>query len=725
MPHESAPVMPDYQQVHDVIVIDGVGQGFVRASASLRAALQARFLSGWVTSPAYVGEIHGNLENHSVSLNDTRDWAGEWFGLFTDGSGTAAITSDYFGYGQVFYTLGHGSRPGTRSLLAARTLRALLTAMSQRGMRPMLDDAVLVPHLASGSNLFATRASHRTLAREVFVLPYGAMLICGTDGLAIVDRPQVTSTGSDSGSALEWSSKVLDRTASLGLPLQLNLSGGKDSRAVLGLLLANGLSSKAQVHTSGGATAQPAATREILDADLRLSATLVERYDLKWQDRSPFEELVIGNRRYLEYWQDYRSGSSFEYRGHRSMIRSEPLVEITGIGGELLRSYTGAPYRSNYPGWWAKAGKTSESVRTDLALLFDVLVRPDDIEEAIHSAARDAFIESFDLGATGDVISQIDRSYLEYRNRAHAGVHAYRSVQGQNLVYPLASPYLVAFSEKLAESRPTASEEGLALFEIIEALEPDLNQLPYASPPWPNHFSPRSNFDWSAVDPSGALRRRSIVGNPPRRTRLAEGDDFSLRNRLFQTAAVLESQNVDGGTLRRAARLAQRSSRLENVVLAVMESALDVLEVRDVPIRTHACDLGELNREPSNPEVVDWRVFSQEWALTDLSAVSLTITQIPTAADGLHVKIDVVDLPQACDVACYFYADGDRVQTDWYRAEPVFTVDFAEVPRSMRAQVFLRWRGNSEAHRVIDTSISPRQYVEGDDDDGRLGLAIV
>jgi hypothetical protein len=695
---------------HEVFVVDGIGNGVLGASEARISEMRATRLSGWITAPEHVGPAETFEGSIGLPLAQGLRLAGEWVGQFSSDDGSLAIATDYFGYAQLFYTLVPDvNEPGRRSLVASLSFRGLLSTLRQMERRTALRTDILFPSVASHNNLFSTRWSSETLAEGIQVLPYGAFLVMNRRGFAVARRPETRGTTSDMADATAWSIGVLERAVAGPYPVQLSLSGGKDSRAVLALLLAGDLHKKVSVHTSKPSGTPNAASREILERDAGLAARLVARYGMSWQDRSALEEVVVGRDAYLDYWQDLRSGLNYEYKGYQSLILSPPTIEVTGLGGELYRSYIGSPYRVNHPGWWSAAGKTSATVRSDLAALFSAVCNDDLVEADLYTAARDAFVDALDLGQDGDVLAQIDRTYLEYRNRSHGSIVAFRSVQGQFPTHPLASPDLYDYSRRYA---PADAESGRLLFDLIEHHAPELNSLEFASPPWPKEFSTSSSYEWSTVD-AASVKSQLLSSADPRRSASGAGTGTdTLTERVFDSAHLLEAHGVEQGLLRRAARLAQRSPRLRWVVLTALESARDVLAGPSVDVDLRRTSVRE-QAGRGRPDAGTETVFAREWAASDLSDVDVVVSIDPAVDTTVHVRVS--GMPTTCRAACYLHVDGKRVAIQWYQPEQLFT--FVDVPSGTRvwAQVYLRWDDMHEAHRVVDTVLTaPGQDPAGD-----------
>ncbi len=304
-------------------------------------------------------------------------WIGEWFGVFELGR-KKVLLADVFGFCSVFYFA--LPRDGKYALLASPSFRGLISAArTLYGNRLTIDWETAFPHLVTPHNLFRTRASNRGLAEGVRILGTQELLVLedGQLTLYLRGRRDTESQCSDlihSGICrAEIQIQVLTK---LDIPLFLNLSGGKDSRMLFALIIASGTEWAFSAETSSPLAAPAGPTRDILTKDLQLTATLCATYGLNWRVPATIQIEYLDFDGCIQRWQNFRSGNSFEIGDTRfiSGPSDQREVNLAGMGGELVRSYLGANFRTGYPSWWQGAKKTSESLRDDLEALFTYIV---------------------------------------------------------------------------------------------------------------------------------------------------------------------------------------------------------------------------------------------------------------------------------------------------------------------------------------------------------------
>lgn len=713
----------------DVVMISGVGRGAPAAAPDDPLDYRCVAITGILT------EGHGNSVEEFTrfggaigrGLRDLLGATGEWIGVFESAlTGEKVLCSDYVGYGQLHYSMVRGHRSLGNVLVAGTSIRGVVSALQSMGVPVTPSFATLIPSLVSSNNIFRTRWSRDTFAAEISVLGSDEMLRVGAEGCIVSRRPEIPY-GEDYDTLLRRGlERAIGSIASAtrsGVPVQLSLSGGKDSRALLAMAAAGGVASDLRISTavpSGG----PGSSRDIISKDYELACRLVEKMGgTWWQDESTVRRGVSFEED-LAYWQDFRSNGSFEFRSRTTV--SEPVQRWTlvGIGGELLRSYVGAQYRSNYPGWWSRSEGVSESAERDAAALFDVICPRFDLDDEVYEASRRAFVSSLMIGEAGGIVERLDRGYYEYRNRSHAGTGRYQLPLGVRTLYPLVQPEFIAAS-RLLEAED--AEGGRVLFDLIEMTVPELHSLPYASPPWPASFvsASRGSTAWNDIDGT-----RAALDLSERRARRAEvrwiGEPSAYRfeeSALLRVEANVEaivgvlglSGTSEAGLLGRIARACQHGENLLRVILAASESATDILSPGRMPCRvlhlSLAGDPRSRRQEILLEDVLSWgaarNVKPQKLAAAldrvDLTGVNGSLS-VDVRSDGSQqVKVQLSGLRDGSEAACYLHVAGRRVATEWYSSSGEFVFDIEPSGRDeIRAEIFLRWIGDPVVQRLFN-----------------------
>ncbi|HDR0890347.1 TPA: hypothetical protein QB061_001883, partial [Pasteurella multocida] len=598
--------MQIYNREHNVFIIRNVGHGFQKLGTFESKNFKSKGIRGIVSNENEL-KFYSNHDNQqNILFSDTLTWTGEWFGLFYDDiSQTGLFSSDFFGFGQIFYsTLNKGNE---RILIAGDSFRGVLQTLKQLSGNTDINWHIAVPHLISITNIFSTRCSFETFSDSINVLHEDEVLLFGKQGVSIVKKPVPDYLSSLSYTDLlqkgiDKAGKMITVAQHTGRINELSLSGGKDSRALLGLILSSG-NTNISVYTAPSAGVAAGASREILDQDFSLACRLTEYFGLPWNTNTQFDEYKISFDESINTWQNLRGNSTFDFRPKYSQVVNKHEVRFTGCGGELFRSYVGLGYKEGFPQWWANAGKTKASIRKDLASLFRALCPDLYINSTLYKQSLDAFVDAMDFGYGDDVIHQLDINYGKYRNRCHFGVAHTHYSEGALLSYPLCLPEFVYASKLLSRQE---QEQGRTLFDILEYTDPNLNTLEYASSPWDSCFKTKGKKNWGKV--KGVKQAENYQALVKARTKQIEQRGVQSFN--FNTACTQRlSQNMDKlrqfaldnqlyffeGIVQRIARAHQKSAQHLYSMVSKTETLLDIIEEKKIKLVLSEFDLRQPN----------------------------------------------------------------------------------------------------------------------------------
>lgn len=633
------------------------------------------------------------------------------------------------GYGQLHYSVVRDHRALGDVLVAGTSIRAVVSALRNLGVSLTPSFTTLLPSLVSSNNIFRTRWSRETFAAEVVVLGSDEMLRVGSSGCVVTRRPEIRFEEDYDALLRRGLERAIGSIASAsraGIPVQLSLSGGKDSRVLLAMAAAGGVAGELEISTavpSGG----PGASRDIISKDFGLACRLVQKMGGTWWADPSTVRRGVSFEESLDYWQDFRSNGSFEFRSRTSVSEPVDRWTLVGIGGELLRSYVGAQYRSNYPGWWSRSGGGPESAERDAAALFDVICPRFDLDDVLYEASRQAFVRSLMIGEGGGIVERLDRGYYEYRNRCHAGTGKYQLPLGVRTLYPLVQPEFIAASRLLGEED---AEGGRVLFDLIEMTVPELHSLPYASPPWPASFVSTSDGSsaWENVDGIQAASALSELRDQraearwigePRPYRFEEAALLRVKENIEAVVGTLGLSGVsEAGLLGRVARSCQHGENLLRVILAASESATDILSPGRMRCRVlHLSFSGarrarrqEFPLEEFHPwgaavRDADSRKLAAALDRVDLTGVGGSLIVEMQSDGSQRVKVRLSELRDGSEAACYLHVAGRRVATEWYSSSGEFVFDIEPSGRDeIRAEIFLRWVGDPVVQRLFNLS---------------------
>lgn len=718
--------MSTFEKLHNIYVIEDCGNDFSKLGSIESEDFVLQKISGVVNDLNYLQDFTQQDIPPKASFKDTLLWTGSWLGFFYDEKSKKGIFStDYFGFGQIFYTI---IRSATKSILiVGDSFRGIVKKRKDLAGEININWEVATPHLINNTNLFSTRFSSRTFAENINILHDNEILVFDEHGISIFNKFSLIDT--DQYDYDYWLSRGISRATSIinnagetGKVNEISLSGGKDSRALLGLIL-NSNNKEVTAYTAAPSGVAAGASREILEKDFVLACKLTEKYNIPWNTNDQFIEYKISYEEAVETWQNLRGNLSFDLRPKYSQVVGKDEIRFTGIGGELFRSYIGVGYKEGYPNWWKNAGKSKVSIRKDLDSLFKILCPSTLIDSELYKSALDNFVDSLDFGYGDDVISQLDINYRKYRSRSHSSVHSTHSSEGALLVYPLCLPEFVIASQKLSQED---QEGGKTLFDIIERTCPDLNTLDYASPPWPSSFKTEGDPNvWNNISGNSQLvAYKNMVSARTKEInkRGLESINFNQSSfkRLTENMDKLRAYsgfkglNFFEGITKRVARAYQKNDQALYSLVSKTETLLDILQplfidttCSKISISDDVFNVETINNVSIKPifnenkgaSSFELSKFLQVCEDIDMSAFKFTanIDKIKET-----VTVNLLDLANDCQVACYLYKNGIKVDQVWYecRKNIFFQISNYDEDAIYRVTVFFKWKNELHAQKI-------------------------
>lgn len=662
------------------------------------------------------------LKEQSVSstTNQLRKRTGNWFGVYRDQYGRFAVFNDFFGYRSVFYAF-HGTK-----IIISSSFNAVASRLKQLGQQPELDWRTIGPHLATNTNLFRTRTSSTTFNKAVKTLWHDHVILVSREGSTVFHSPVPEPPSSSSyedlvRAGIERASSTLDSLGQTGLPSVLSLSGGKDSRTVLALMLANG-KNLPQITTRDPRTVAAGMQRDVFQKDFDLALKLATRYGLSWADQAHYSSQRLTFPETISRWQKYRSNNSFEITPASNITGplETPIISVMGMGGELYRSYLGGEYRKNQRVWWQQANSSGNSRTDGISLLFDRLVKMWSIPTEYYEAMRSSFVRAYLFPGTSNAIEALDAGYASYRNPAHAGAFDFNRSANKITYYPLSQPEFLWASRRLS---PEDQQDGKLLFDIMNAIDPSLLALDFASPPWPTRFTAtRSSFDWGVVNSSRKLNSFDSITTPAKQLNAhlpmmntTEFHRLARERTIDNIAFALDAgdflaQTYNEGFGERVARTLQASGSPMLAMLGKTESIRNALVPGDYPVRTLQVNAdspvtASVTMAPTNRRNGSYnaRAILDFVNTFDLSGVTAEASL--ESNDVFSIKVEGV--PEGYEVAVYFYRNAERAEIEWYRAAENGSITFsfdASEKGVYRSTVFLKAKHLPEPSRTIDTA---------------------
>lgn len=702
---------------HDLLIIDGCNfkDDFSEEISDLNFSIDV--ISGIFEDGSDYYTFSKKIDYKKTLLSEVIKDSGQWFGLFTNKNNNDKIVcSDYHGFATIFYAFIKGSN--TKGMIViSDSFRAVSNFIYKQGVSNSLNWEVILPHLITNTNLFTTRASKQTFHKDIYTLNHNEVFYIKDKEVTVIKRSKLFRRSSLNYkqlmlSGIDKAIKNFELATKTNRKVCFNLSGGKDSRVVLAMLLHSKSRDNINILTANPFNLPSGASKDILLEDFHLSSKISEYYKLNWFNREHFSQYKLSYDEQLNIWQDFRSNSSFELKIKTSQIKDCNELRITGIGGELIRSYLGSSYKNNFPQWWSEVISKQLNTTQSLELLFRYLCNPWLIDSDLYQDAKESFVKSFTFNTSFEILEQIDESYLAYRSRAHSGVRNVHDFEGAVLHYPLAQVDFCEASELLDKHD---QDEGKLIFDIISETAPELNYLKFASPAWPERFLENEksiNFSklWKSVSSSKKEESYKSISKEVRANTFSSRDieDFNILdssfNRLSRNIDIIRNCQSDiidfGSIVERIARLQQKNINSLNSLVAKTETIIDVLVPSVVPL-----NIVKLNLEKNEIEMSLKKVHNSSSLQTVLKKIDLTSveTALNYSKEKSSLTVYYKHVPHDCVIAIYFYIDGVRKSIEWYknRTEATFDVSFSN-ENMIRLMSFIKRIGEPEAQRIIN-----------------------
>jgi len=431
---------------------------------------------GFGTSVGLLSKLTGALQGQGLAL----DMQGEWLAVIREPEATVVHT-DGFGFNHLFYTTPELNGAGIAA--ASASFEALVAYLRDRGCPPSADIAYALPLIASTGSFFNQGYSPRTSCVQIKRLLPGETIRVTAEGCSVVPNAKWSEqSDADYHDLIDIGiSKVRHQLASLNADgvhqKELYLSGGKDSRTCLSLMLAR--RSRDFTCTTHGTGGKRGLVSEVLVRDFAISSQLVSHYNLRWSE--PVEKQTEW-KTFAECLADYRRFRSNKYYSfspsnfHTQSKNDRIHMEIHGGCGEALRGYW-AKYFRNLP-ISARFKVSRGNVWHDAAIIFQSLVQRQSMPEELYSLALREFVVDMREVPGNTIYEVLDNHYILHRNRYHFGNVRQAYEAGKLLYYPLAQKEFLLASQKI----PHASRcQGKLLYDIIEQSTPSAHLFPYES----------------------------------------------------------------------------------------------------------------------------------------------------------------------------------------------------------------------------------------------------
>lgn len=458
-----------------------------------------------------VNELHIATETEQptqLSLLEAIESTGEFLAIFrnTESPNRYVAMSDPWGFQPLFFT-----EPSAAGFSISTDASELGYLLNHSQKDPEVDWSSFYLQIGTENSWSSTLNSDQTVRSDIRVLRPFEILYIEDDTVSqinLIDFLRLQDRSYD-----QLIERGLTKAKSQLMTLlrdgqfedyRINLSGGKDSRLLMALLSATGAAENFSVRTVNPQTWASAAARPGLERDLQIADTIRRRYGMSWFKEAPVTELQLDPFDALDSWLSYEAGINFRMP-LRQTLRLLPtqIAELRGASGEAFR-YFWSHYLALTPGW-SKLQHRTETFESDANATFESLFNSLPVDPTIYTEAQNAFISNLRSMNRPTLSEAVDKHFTLYRNRAHFGTTLRFSREGATPFFLLNQLEFVIAGEKLPS---IDRKKGAVFFDIIENLDPRLNDLEFDSNQWDPKIRQRSNrkmTNWGKLSTAAEL----------------------------------------------------------------------------------------------------------------------------------------------------------------------------------------------------------------------------
>ncbi len=248
-----------------------------------------------------------------------------------------------------------------------------------------------------------------------------------------------------------------------------DITGGKDSRLILALLLEAGLHDQFTFRTIGSD----------FTPDAVVGAEIAARFGLRHERvvPTPMDHSVFGRRLGAHVFQTSGMFNALDLKGATAIAQTPTIV---GLFGEIMRTHF-----SHYP-FIESTNELWERFRRASSLDAPSILRPE-VRARCLDTLREELVERLDDGSSTPQ-DRLDLFYVRHRVRRWSGTAEELGDSGR--VFPLYS--LLGFQAAFALG-PARRRNELLHFEVTKKACPELAKMHFANSAWPEALFPRGH----------------------------------------------------------------------------------------------------------------------------------------------------------------------------------------------------------------------------------------
>lgn len=463
------------------------------------------------TGKQFVFRSPVRADDHSgLELEHLLAQYGEWLTVWRRALETGweyMVIADPQGYCPVFYAVESGTHP---SVVVSPSFRSLTDTIPPRDVNWDL----AATHLLGSHRVLEVAASEESFADGVKLLGADEALVIQSTGAQIVSRPSNIESAS-----LDYETLVrrgIDRaTQQLQSGVkqfgtaQFNLSGGRDSRVVLALAVAAGVQGSLSVITKDPRLGKPGYQQAALGADLEVASTLVAKFGLEWFEGARMLRHGVPLRRMIEMHQSYSSGWNYNAAlSNFVALWDDTQLGLRGGAGELLRSSGLAETAES----WVQEDSLDPPILDEqsAATIVDRFSHVSPKWGSVRQLDTTLLTETLLRWQGSTVRAAVNEYFKNFRQRAHFGHHLRSLGRGNEVTFHVLSQPEFMMAAALLSERDR--NDGVLVFDIIEACSPTLNRMAFDDGQWADSVFDRSRLrnkrSPGIVEPSGSSYRQ-------------------------------------------------------------------------------------------------------------------------------------------------------------------------------------------------------------------------
>lgn len=469
----------------DIIVING--KDSVSKSITNYNSNKKKFYSECVSGllyplgeqPAYYN-FYDILERKAESFFE--ELSGEWVAILKSNSGDEyKVIADHFGLQSVFYRYDINDIK-TPKLIVSTNYNSLIEYSKDNSLPCSFNAEQFYLAMAGSNVLMRSAFSTSSFCNEINLLGADQYLYFDAhrrsfrvEKKSFLYDPYNRTYNELIGSGIEKAKQKILSLSQYFDDKRLFLSGGRDSRIVLGLLKSIGLNNNFSV-SMGNPRNLSGKAREVVQKDLYVASYLADQYNMNYSEVKDHLRVNLDFKDALSMFLSHSSQLSWTgIPNNRVTFPSTEYLSLRGGGGELF-------------------GATNNSIQTIQALqkidpniletsfenqveaLFNLYVNINIIPNKHLDNCRNLFYSSFAFDKNYSLEQNIDWHYYYYRNRVHFGHYISSFSKNETTYHPLMQKeFLYAASFHSLESR----RDAVICHDILNLLDPELSRVTF------------------------------------------------------------------------------------------------------------------------------------------------------------------------------------------------------------------------------------------------------